>query len=421
MNPTYRYRRLLAVAALCGAAGARADESLRIEAYVQIVLRENPAARAAAALEASAAAGGLSARLLPDPSLELSLGRGRPADGSGPQKTETGFSISQAIPWLPARSATIEAAGHEAAARRAEAGAVRWGLALDARLAYFRLLSAQAQVEVARATEADARSLLDLMTRRAGLGETREVDRIKARVEWLKQERELRAAEREASAAEAILRTLAAAPLPSPLRLAGELPRQTDAMRALLDAKPDRLDRSPALAIARAEAARTSSLLTSARRGRVPDLGLSFFRQKELDREAWGGSLGVVVPLWNARRGDVARAQADAGLRSANAEMVRLTLLADLETRRRDVETLAVQVASLVGDLLPSAAESLRLARLLFEEGETSLLDLLDAQRTARDARREEIRARFELAVALSELQRLIGSDDITTPPGDRK
>jgi len=77
-----------------------------------------------------------------------------------------------------------------------------------------------------------------------------------------------------------------------------------------------------------------------------------------------------------------------------------------------------------MSDLLPSAAESLRLARLLFEEGETSLLDLLDAQRTAREARREEIRARFELSVALSELQRLLGPDDATsptTPRGDTK
>ena len=65
------------------------------------------------------------------------------------------------------------------------------------------------------------------------------------------------------------------------------------------------------------------------------------------------------------------------------------------------------------------AAESVRLARLLFEEGETSLLDLLDAQRTAREARREEIRARFELATAIAELRRLLGPNDDTT--GDSK
>jgi outer membrane protein TolC len=108
-------------------------------------------------------------------------------------------------------------------------------------------------------------------------------------------------------------------------------------------------------------------------------------------------------------------------LRTADVDRIRLTLLTVIETRRRDVDTSAAQAAILMNELLPSAAESLRLARLLFEEGETSLLDLLDAQRTARDARREEIRARFELAVALSELRRLLGPDDTMTPSGDTK
>lgn len=163
---------------------------------------------------------------------------------------------------------------------------------------------------------------------------------------------------------------------------------------------------------ARAEAARAASLLSNARRSRVPDLGLSLFSVKELDRDAYGGSLGIVIPLWNARRGDIARASAESMLHSAETDRVRLALLTEVEARRRDVETSAAEAATLMNELLPSAAESLRLARLLFEEGETSLLDLLDAQRTARDARREEIRARFDLAVALSELKRLLGPED---------
>lgn len=406
-------RRMLALAALVGTLEAHADDGLRMDDYVRLVLQSHPAAGAAAALDASAAAESKAARLLPDPTLELSLGKGQASDGSGSAKTEKGFSVSQSIPWLPARSASIEAADHEARALRAEGLATRWGLELDARVAYARLLFARTQVEVSRASTADAASLLDLMTRRESLGEAREVDRIKSRVEWLRQDRELSAAYREESAAEGILRMLAGEPLPDPLRLAGELPRHTDAMRALLDAHPENLERSPVLIRARAEAARASSLLSSARRGRVPDLGFSFFRQNEIDREAWGGALGLSLPLWNARRGDVARAEAESRLRATGAERERLSLLAGLATRRRDVETLAVQVASLEGDLLPSAAESVRLARLLFEEGETSLLDLLDAQRTAREARREEIRARFELATAIAELQRLLGPNDV--------
>jgi len=397
---------------------------LRIETYVEIVLRSHPASQAALALEGSAAAEARGARLFPDPTLELSLGEGRSATDSSVRKTETGIALSQVIPWFPARAAGIEAADHAAEARRAEASATRWGLVIDARLAFFRLLEARALSEVARATEADARSLLDLVSRRASLGETREVDRIKARVEWLKQLRELRSAEREADAAEAALRTLASSPLPKPLVLGGELPGPAVAADSLRETDAARLVGSPEMLRARAEAARAASLLTSARRSRLPDLGLSLFGVKELDRDAYGASVGVVLPLWNARRGDIARAGAESQFRTAEAGRIRLALLTAVETRRRDVDTSAAQVATLMSDLLPSAAESLRLARLLFEEGETSLLDLLDAQRTAREARREEIRARFELSVALSELQRLLGPDDATsptTPRGDTK
>lgn len=408
-----RWRRLLMVTVLGGATALRADEPLRIETYVEIVLRSHPASRAARALDESATAESLGARLLPDPTLEVSVGRGRSSD-SASRATESGLALSQVIPWLPARAAAIDAADHAAEARRAEASATRWSLAIDARLAFYRLVEARALVEVASATEADARSLLELVTRRAALGETREVDRIKARVEWLKQQRELRVAEREVNAAEAILRALAASPLSRPLLLSGELSRPLDAMNVLREATPARLERSPESLRARAEAARAASLLKSARRSRVPDLGFSLFRQKELDREAFGASLGIVLPLWNARRGDIARAGAESMLRTADVDRIRLTLLTVIETRRRDVDTSAAQAAILMNELVPSAAESLRLARLLFEEGETSLLDLLDAQRTAREARREEIRARFELAVALSELQRLLGPGDIT-------
>ncbi|HEX2799712.1 MAG TPA: TolC family protein, partial [Thermoanaerobaculia bacterium] len=199
-------------AVLGGASALRADEPLRIENYVEIVLRSHPASQAARALDESATAESRTARLLPDPTLEVSLGQGRSAADSSVRATETGIALSQTIPWFPARAASIEAADHAAEARRAEASATRWGLTIDARLAFYRLLQARALVEVARATEMDARSLLDLMSRRASLGETREVDRIKARVEWLKQQRELRATEREADAAEAALRTLAASP-----------------------------------------------------------------------------------------------------------------------------------------------------------------------------------------------------------------
>lgn len=406
-----RWGRLLTFAVLGGANALHADEPLRLETYVDIVLRAHPAVRTGRALEELGEAGRRSSRLVADPTFEVSLGRGRAADSGTGRRTETGLTLSQSLPWLPARSAAIEGADHAAEIRRAEAARVRWDLRSVARAAFYRLQEARGFVEVFQAAEADARSLLDLVERRTEVGESRETDRIKARVEWLRQQRERRAAERDAAAAEAIVRALAVDPLPRPLALAGELPTAPPKTELAGAAVAHALDVSPELVRVRAESARSQSLLSFARRSRVPDLGLSLFRQKEIDKDSYGLSLGVVLPLWNGRRGEIAKASSESSLAAAEVERVRVTLQAELESRHRDVEVASVEVASLVTDVGPAAAESLRIARLLFEEGETSLLDLLDAQRTARETRREEIRARYELARALNELQRLLGSD----------
>ena len=54
---------------------------------------------------------------------------------------------------------------------------------------------------------------------------------------------------------------------------------------------------------------------------------------------------------------------------------------------------------------------SLELARFSYQEGETSLLELLDAQRTFRETQREAAGSRLALALALGEVQRLVGPD----------
>ena len=141
---------------------------------------------------------------------------------------------------------------------------------------------------------------------------------------------------------------------------------------------------------------------------------MSLFWHKEIDKDLYGLSFGFTLPLWNAKRGEIALATAASSLAEAEAGRVLVQLQTELEARRQALDIAAGQAATLMTDLGPAAAEALRIARLLFEEGETSLLDLLDAQRTARETQREVIRARFELAVALSNLQRLLGPD-ITT------
>ncbi len=398
------------VFAIVLAAGAHAEEPIDVETYLQVVLRSHPGARQARAFETAASAERKAARQVADPTVAFSWDRatlpGSPNSGS----TETGFSVSQAIPWPGTFTANVRVGDRAADVLRAEGGAARWELEIEARTAFARLLYARTALDIARGAEADALGLRDLTAKRAELGEAREVDRIKAEVEWLRQQRTRRSLDREAEAAEAVLRTLAVEPLPRPLVLKGDLPLSIAPVEAA--ELQDRLTRSnPRWSAARAAADRDAALLSVSRRARIPDLDVTWFRNKELDKDANGFSVGVRVPLWNANRGEIARALAATSLASATAQRVLLDLTTALERARQELDVASTQAEMLDRDILPAATRSLELARFSYQEGETSLLDLLDAQRTFRETQREAAASRLALALALSEVQRLVGPD----------
>jgi cobalt-zinc-cadmium efflux system outer membrane protein len=387
---------------------ALAQEVLDVERYVEIVKRAHPGAAQRAGLQQAAEAEGRTARLLSDPVFGIVWDRARPIGGAGASAGETGYSLTQTLPWPGTRRAGIAAAEASADAFRADADTVSWQIEASARLAYTRLEVARGQLEGARAAEADARSLRDLVARRADLGESRESDRIRASVEWLRQQRQLAAAEREAELSESILRALAVEPLSQPLTLKPTSRSTLPAFDAAALASR-LLEANPRLRAARAEAARRTALVSLARRARIPDLDVSVFRQREIDKESDGFSVGIKVPLWNANRGEIARAAAMSRAATAAAERERLDTRVELETRLTDLRVAADQAALVEVEVLPQARQSLSLARLSYEEGETSLLDLLDAQRTFRETERERLRARLAEGLALAEVQRLAG------------
>lgn len=389
---------------------ALAEEPLDVDRYVEIVVRAHPGAAQSAGLDLAASAEKRAARLFPDPVFEYSRGRAEPAGAPDLRGTEKGYSVSQTLPWPGTFSAGVEAGDRAADGLSAAAEGVRWDLVVAARAAFARLSARRALLDVARAAEGDARSLRDLVTRRAELGEARESDRIKAMVEWLRQRRSLSAAEREAEAAESVLRALAVEPLPSPLALLPVVhpdlpPLDRGALATQL------AEKSPVVRAARAEAGRQQALLAVARKSRIPDLAVTVFRQEELDKQTTGVTFGVQVPLWNAKRGEIARADAGSRIAEAGAGRARLEVVTELQTRLKELQVAADQATLLDREVLPAASRSVELVRLSFEEGETSLLDLLDAQRTLRDAQREAAEAHLSLSLAIGEVQKLAGPD----------
>ena len=402
---------VLALGLAAASSPSFAQEALDIGRYVEIVLRSHPAAAQSAGLGLAAEAERKSARAFPDPVFEYSRARATPTGGPGGRATETAWSVSQTIPWPGTFSAGVRAGDRAADVLRAGADGVRWELTIQARQAFARLVSSRALLDFARGAEEDARSLRDLVDaphgarRVARVGPHQGHGRVAAPA--------ARPGHGGAGGRGRRGRRAGARGRASPAAAGRPAGRPTSRCRGSgpTSLANDHVERSPRLRAARAEAERQQALLSVARRSRIPDLDVTVFKQRELDKEANGFAIGVKVPLWNANRGGIARADAISRISCAEADRVRIELVTELQGRLKELQVAGDQATLLDRELLPAAERSVSLVRLSFEEGETSLLDLLDAQRTYRDTQREAAEAHLALSLALGEVQKLAGPD----------
>jgi len=114
----------LAVGLAASSLPSFAQGALDVGRYVEIVKRFHPAAAERAGLEQAAEAEGRAARVLPDPVFDFSWDRAHPADLPGVKGDETGFALSQTLPWPGTRSAGVTAGDRP---RRRPAGGRRSG------------------------------------------------------------------------------------------------------------------------------------------------------------------------------------------------------------------------------------------------------------------------------------------------------
>lgn len=407
----YRTRWLSSVVFVWLPTLAMAQQPLDVDTYVGIVLRAHPRTAQTAATQRLAAAEMRTAAAWPDPVLGLARGRGRGFPDSQVGNPEWNYSISQTIPWPGVRTARERAA--ELAGRVAMSGeeTARWDLELQARSAFWRLHYARGAHELSRRSDEAAVSVLELTTRRADVGEAREADRNRAHAERLRAALAVRNAELEARAAEDAFRLLAVEPLAESIQLTFTPPRPVAAVE--IEGRRQQLGRSsPYLRSQLADLEREMGLAALARAARGPDLDLSWLQTSEIDKRSWSFSVGLRLPLWNGGRPEVARAEASVSLARAVLERSRLEVSLAFEQAVREAEVAEGTLRQLEAGIVPAARKTFELVRLSYEAGETSLLDLLDAQRSLRAAEFEEMSAGLGLVRAWMEIDRISGRSE---------
>ena len=260
-----------------------------------------------------------------------------------------------------------------------------------------------------------------LMERRYGAGAVSEADLAKADVAALEAEQQLDQAQAQLASARAAVVFLLGGqePLPGLELDTKALDYRAEAVPALaldtlytqaLEARPDlrALDRQ----LERAQAA-----LALARRQRFPDLQLSAtYTQEGTGNNAltpptlsFGLSLGL--PVFYQQQGEIRRAEADLRTQALQRGKVRALVAQDVSQAFAAFQSGQKLVERMQGKLLGRAQRARDLARIQYEKGASSLLELLDAERTYIAVHGEYVQDLSIYWSAVAQLEQAAGKD----------
>lgn len=322
--------------------------------------------------------------------------------------TEYNAQISQPFEWPPKREARKDAA------RAGLEGAIvgydetLLNLRADVKLAFWMLLSAQRSLQVAKENLSIVEEIRQIVDRRVQLGEAPRFEAIKAEVEVLKAEQRVTREENTVEVTRVVLDTLTAGSLGSRYKIDGEFERLPAALERnqLVE---DALQQHPTLRRLRKVIEESGRTVEFERQARVPNLTVQGGYWREVGREAVQGGVSFPVPIWYQRQGEIASALGTLRREEANLLRIRYDFIRQVNQHFKDAVTTGRLVGVFEKGLLRKTQVALQMAQFSFKRGESSLLQVLDAQRVHREIMLDYWQARHDLSAATTQLERFVG------------
>lgn len=386
---------------------AMAQENYTLDHLEQLAQDTNPALQAAQRDVAIARSEISTARALPNPTVEFMTGpmRYKPV-ASGISGTATSYSLSQPLDLPFSRTPRIEAARAGLAASEAGfAGQVTNWIA-NLRMAYYDLLRRSAEQVVAEEDVGIVRSVQQKVSFSVKQGETAKFEAIRTEAELLNVQKTAAAAALRVQQARSQLRMLVGPALPENFTVTGRL--QALPKLPPFDELVEQVARTnPDLVQARAQQDQARYRLRTEEALRLPQIALRAERSGDAEQDQTRVGVSLTVPIWDRRKGPVAAAEAQLSKSTLGLEAREYAVRQELVIAYKQYEIAQNTVAALEGGVVSQAQSALKVAEAAYRFGERGLIDVLDAQRVFRAARADLINSRFDLAVALVEIQRL--------------
>jgi len=379
-----------------------------------------PAPRAVSLDEVLAAVGKAPDHVAAEAHAHASVQAVESAGGLPPTTVTLGTSRLQArliagvqvpLPVFGRAAAARDVARAERAAAQADAGQVGLNLLHDVKVAWYELLHQQAQAELAASQAARAARLAQVAHRRFEAGDAPRQDAVQADAAAALAAAEASNEQAQVEAASAGLAALLGWDPVAPLRARGSLPTRFPNPPSLASLAA-RLGAHPAIESANAQVASAQARMLAASRDQWPTLSLG--TEAELFDPTLPGPevrvlLNLDVPLFGRR--SAARDTASAEHAAAQADRTSLMARARgaLVAAYRRYQAAQGRALGFAENVVPAAKDAARLAEVAYQQGQSGLVSVLDAQRSLADAQREWLDARLTAATALADLNRAAG------------
>lgn len=408
----------------CGVATASAQSSAQSEGQlysldmiVDLALAKNPLVSLAEGTIEQQKGQQTAAGAYPNPTIASSGGHGNLRDMGrvtiGPVidrqgVTEYNVTVGQPVEWPALRAARQRVADLGLATASVGMLETRLNLASQVKVSFYDLLLAQHDADLARQNLDTVEGVARIVRARVKSGEAPQFESIKAEVEVLKARQQLVRADNLVRINRVAVDTWTGGALGPSYLAYGEfrkLPRdlQIEGLMARM------MEQHPTIQRLLKSVEQSDWKIEFERQARVPTLTINGGYWRDLGREAFQGGLSVPVPLWYRRQGEIASSLGAKRREEAELLRTRNELGRAVYQHYQDVRTTAELIEVFDKGLLKQAQEALRLAQFSFQQGASSLLEVLDAQRVQRQILLDYALARRDLSVSMARLEQAVG------------
>jgi cobalt-zinc-cadmium efflux system outer membrane protein len=327
---------------------------------------------------------------------------------SGVGAAQITFGVQQPIELGGKRSARIKAADYRSSIAQLEYQSVGLDIVHDVTVSWVEAVAAAEEIKLAEEQKKLAAEVLGSVTRRVSAAVEPAIQQSKAEVALASSKIELRKAEKNWDSS---LKNLA-------LILVVETPEvELDTSSFYKIERPDfkaeavSFSQNPDVQKLEADTALATANLDIEKSSAVPDvtLGVGVRDSRDSNEQSFVAGITVPFPVFNRNQGAILKAGHEAAKSVHEKIVIENGLRLNIIKAQNALETAYTEVESLEKDILPSADKAFFQARQGYKAGKFPYLDVLDAQRTLFDVRKQRIAATKDYHVAKADFDRLTG------------